>query len=130
MRESKVNAKLRTVVASNLGPVVHELVLVLAFDQRAVATGRVQTVAKIGQRAVKLESRETPSGCITGVQAVQPQSLRGRGGGVWFYRVRIVLEPAEPEVREQCAADCLVKSRRQAVVVNVGTAAQSSNSPS
>src|SRR6266550_326652 len=38
MREAKVCAKLHSVIATNLGPVVHELILVLVFDQRAVAS--------------------------------------------------------------------------------------------
>src|SRR5207249_3608101 len=52
MREAKVRAKLHSMIAANLGPVVHELILVLVFDQRAVAAGRIQAIAEISQRAV------------------------------------------------------------------------------
>ena len=50
-------------VATDLCPVVHELVLMFILDQRAVATGRIQTVAKVRQLrilivpAVPLECR-------------------------------------------------------------------------
>jgi len=39
-------------VAADFSPVVHELVLMFILDQRAVATGRIQTVAEIGQLGI------------------------------------------------------------------------------
>ena len=47
-REPQVHAYLHAVVATDFGPVIHELVLVFILDQRAVAARRVQPVAKIG----------------------------------------------------------------------------------
>src|SRR5437879_2187858 len=115
-------------IAADFGPVVHELILVLVFDQRAVATGRIQTVAKVSKRAIKLKRRETTSGCIASVQPIQPQRLRGRDVSIRLDRMRIVFEPTESEVGKQCGADGLVESRRQAMVVNDGAAAQAPDS--
>ena len=67
VRKAKVCAKLHGMVATDFGPVVHELVLVLIFNQRAVAAGRIQAVSKVSQRAVKLKRRQATSGCIAGV---------------------------------------------------------------
>src|SRR5664279_4692361 len=44
--------------------------------------------------------------------------------------MRIVFEPAEPEVREQCVTDRLIESCGQTVVVDDGTATQSVDTPS
>jgi len=52
MRKAKVHSKLHGMVASDFCPVVHELVLMFILDQRAVATGRIQTVAEIGQSGI------------------------------------------------------------------------------
>ncbi len=73
MRKAKVHSKLHGMIARYFGPVIDELVLVLVFDQRAVATGRIQTVAEIRQSgilivpAVPLERRETSRGRIASV---------------------------------------------------------------
>src|SRR6267378_890102 len=133
MRKAKVHSKLHAMITRYFGPVIDELVLMFIFDQRAVAAGRIQTVAEIGQLgilivpAVPLECRQTSGGGIArDVQPTQSQSFRRRNIRVWFDRMRIVFEPAEPEVGKQCGADRLVESRRQAMIVNDGAAAQSS----
>src|SRR6267143_441329 len=59
---------------------------------------------------------------------MQSQSFRLRNVCVRLDRMRIVFEPAEPEVGKQGGADRLVESRRQAVIVNDRAAAKSSDS--
>src|SRR5437867_11197324 len=67
VRKAQVHSKLHGMIACYLGPVIDKLVLVLVFNQRAVATGRIQAVSKVSQRAVKLERREASGGRIAGV---------------------------------------------------------------
>src|SRR6266478_1024442 len=63
MRKAQVHSKLHGMVASDFGPVVHELVLMFILNQRTVAARRIQAVPKVRQLrilivpAVPLECR-------------------------------------------------------------------------
>ncbi len=56
VRKADIRPHLHGVVAADFRPVVHELVLMLVFNQRAVAARGPKAIAEIRERAVKIES--------------------------------------------------------------------------
>ena len=131
-RMADVSAKLELVVAQHLGPVVDELSALFLLGERAVAAADAKTLADtivasvfLTNRLVKDKSGQTVGGGIGSVQTRESQ-VRCRGAVVLIELggVRIVSEPSEPEVRQQAAAEGVIESGCQAVVLDQGIACQ------
>src|SRR5579859_499813 len=125
-RVTDVRAKLDRVVPLHARPVVHELNLLFAFCQRAVAAADVQAVPKRRKSTVAIHEeggQTTRVGCAE-IEAGNLKRSCPCHVGIGVRRLRIVFEPSEPEVSEPLGANRLVKARCQTVVMNVRTAVQ------
>src|SRR5262249_43096504 len=123
-RVADVAAKLDRVVALRPRPVVHELELLFALGKRAIATTDVQPIAKGAKTAsaAEIKAREASSNGRTSNTraAIEPRyskSVHGRGRRIGISCHRVVLEIAEPEVRQPLCTNRLRETRSQAVVV-------------
>ena len=131
-RMTDISTKLELVVAQHLGPVVDELDALFSLDERAIAAADAEAFADtvVAQSVltdclIKDQCRQAVRGGIGSVQTRQPQiSCRGAVVLIELGGVRIVTEPSEPEVRQQAAAEGVIESGCQAVILDQGLAGQ------
>src|SRR6185437_11564821 len=117
-------------VAENFGPIVHNLVLILALRQRAVAAVHVQAAAvlrpdtgTLGRGSqlssawiLNIERRSATSETVAQVGIRNSQLILKVRSLVVLTCDGVVPVIAQPEVRQQGGIDCHVSARGDAVV--------------
>ena len=119
-------------VAVDLGPVVHNLILILVLRQRAVAARDVETASVLRASALgigavaariskladfrKVERRSTVGKSSSGIEIRDTQLIGKLNVLIVFAGVDAVAVVAQAEVRQQVGADRNVRACRRAVV--------------
>ena len=115
-----VGTKLEGVVALNLGPVVHELILVFILDQRAIAAIDAQRVPEAGTdcSAVSVDEEGGHAGVevVVHVHARNTGVLRRRrADSVWLAEY-VVANIPKAEIGEQSWLDGVIEAARDGVI--------------
>ena len=119
-----VSAKFQSVVAPDVGPVIHPLPLLLFFIERTIALVVTQRVTEVkAPSAVDKERRHSRSNRVE-IQAGDARVLgRSRAQAVRVHEHTVTVEP-ETEVRQPGGIECIVKAAGDALVARARLAAE------
>src|ERR1700730_5129121 len=122
-----VGAKLELVIALDLGPVAHELVLVFTLEKRAIARVLYQRVAEMEVARARHADRESRHSCRIRRVNVQSRDSRIFGGcGTQATRcyLHMITQVPETEVGQKSRTKRIVEATGDAVISNARDASE------